>query len=88
MTMTMTVKVLYFASLREAVGRSGEELELPIDVATVGALRTHLAARGEGWHALAAGRNVRAALNQRMVGGEAPVSAGDEVAFFPPVTGG
>ena len=70
----MMVKVLYFASLREAVGRSGEELELPIDVATVGALRTHLAARGEGWHALAAGRNVRAALNQRMVGGEAAVA--------------
>ena len=86
--MTTKVKVLYFAGLREALGQSGEELELPVDVATVGTLREHLAGRGEGWQALAAGRNVRAALNQRMVGAEAAVAAGDEVAFFPPVTGG
>lgn len=84
----MNVKVLYFAGLREAVGQSAEEVGLPSDVATVGALRAHLAARGEGWQALAAGRNVRAAVNQRMVGADAPVAAGDEVAFFPPVTGG
>ncbi|WP_341645091.1 molybdopterin converting factor subunit 1 [Thauera sp. SDU_THAU2] len=82
------MKVLYFASLREAVGRTDEELELPAGVATVGDLRAHLAARGEGWQALAEGRNVRAALNQRMVGADAAVAAGDEVAFFPPVTGG
>ncbi len=86
--MTTKVKVLYFAGLREALGQSGEELELPTGVATVGALRAHLAGRGEGWQALAAGRKVRAALNQRMVGAEAAVAAGDEVAFFPPVTGG
>ena len=82
------MKVLYFASLREAVGRTDEELELPAGVATVGDLRAHLAARGEGWQALAEGRNVRAALNQRMVGADAALAAGDEVAFFPPVTGG
>ncbi|MHB1373271.1 MAG: molybdopterin converting factor subunit 1 [Thauera sp.] len=86
--MTNKVKLLYFASLREAVGRPGEELELPADVSTVGALRAHLAGRGDGWQALAAGRNVRAALNQRMVGADAALAAGDEVAFFPPVTGG
>ncbi|ENO85119.1 molybdopterin converting factor subunit 1 [Thauera linaloolentis] len=84
----MNVKVLYFASLREAIGQPGEELELPAGVATVGALRAHLAARGNGWQALAGGRNVRAAVNQRMVGADEPVAAGDEVAFFPPVTGG
>lgn len=84
----MNVKVLYFASLREAVGTSAEELPLPAGIATVGALRSHLAARGEGWQALGEGRNVRAALNQRMVSGDAVVAAGDEVAFFPPVTGG
>ena len=86
--MTTKVKVLYFASLREAVGRSAEEFALPAGVSTVGALRAHLAERGEGWQALDEGRNVRAALNQRMVGAEAAVAAGDEVAFFPPVTGG
>ena len=46
--MTSKVKILYFASLREAVGCAGEELELPAGVATLGALRCHLAARGEG----------------------------------------
>ena len=82
------VNVLYFASLREALGRSGEALELPAGVATVAALRAHLAARGEAWTALAEGRNVRAAVNQHMVGADGAVQAGDEVAFFPPVTGG
>ena len=86
--MTSKVKVLYFASLREAVGTLGEELALPANVGTVGALREHLAARGDAWGAMAAGRNVRSAVNQRMVGADAPVAAGDEVAFFPPVTGG
>lgn len=84
----MSVKILYFASLREALGCAEETLALPASVATVGALRAHLAARGERWTALGEGRNVRAAVNQRMVAAEAPVAAGDEVAFFPPVTGG
>jgi molybdopterin synthase sulfur carrier subunit len=84
----MTVKVLYFASLREALGRPAEELALPTGVATVGALRAHLAARGEGCQALGEGRNVRAAVNQRMVGADAVLASGDEIAFFPPVTGG
>ncbi len=82
------LNILYFASLREALGCSGERLSLPEGVSTLGALREHLAARGEGWAALAAGRNVRAAVNQRMAGFDAPVAPGDEVAFFPPVTGG
>lgn len=84
----MTVEVLYFASLREALGCAGETLELPAGVRTVGALRAHLAERGAGWQALAGGRQVRSAVNQRMVESDAAVAAGDEVAFFPPVTGG
>ena len=84
----MSVKLLYFASLRAALGRASEELGLPQGVATVGAVRAHLAARGEAWAALAEGRNVRAAVNQHMVGADGAVQAGDEVAFFPPVTGG
>ncbi len=84
----MNVKILYFAALREAVGRSAEELVLPADVGSVGELRAHLAARGEGWQMLAAGRNVRAAVNQRMVESNTALGMGDEVAFFPPVTGG
>lgn len=84
----MSVKVLFFAGLREALGVASESLALPVTVGSVGALRDHLAARGESWAALATTRNLRAAVNQQMVGPDAPVQEGDEVAFFPPVTGG
>jgi len=84
----MSVKLLYFAGLREALGSGGETVELPAGVGTAGALRDHLAARGGAWGALGTMRNLRVAVNQQMVGFEAPVAAGDEVAFFPPVTGG
>lgn len=85
----MTVKVLYFASLREKLGTGAEEVELPAGVASVDALRAHLRARGGAWaEALAEGRLLRAAVNQDMADGAAAVKAGDEVAFFPPVTGG
>ena len=49
---------------------------------------TKLVARGEPWPALAATKNLRVAVNQQMVGFDAAIKAGDEVAFFPPVTGG
>jgi molybdopterin synthase sulfur carrier subunit len=84
----MTVKVLYFASLREALGSSGEALSLPSGVATTGALRDHIAARGEPWAQLVRAKNLRCAVNQALVDFDAPLKAGDEVAFFPPVTGG
>ncbi|MDK9702205.1 MAG: molybdopterin converting factor subunit 1 [Sulfuritalea sp.] len=84
----MNVKVLFFAGLREALGTGSESLALPSDVGTVGALRNHLAARGAPWSALATTKNLRSAVNQQMVGPDAPIKAGDEVAFFPPVTGG
>jgi sulfur-carrier protein len=84
----MSIKVLYFASLRETLGYSHETLTLPAEIASVGALRAHLAGRGGVWEALGEGRNVRAAVNQDMVGADAPVADRDEVAFFPPVTGG
>lgn len=84
----MTVKVLFFAGLREALGTGSEALALPAGIVTVGGLRDHLAARGPSWSALATAKNLRVAVNQQMVGLDAPVKAGDEVAFFPPVTGG
>ncbi|MCX7167584.1 MAG: molybdopterin converting factor subunit 1 [Rhodocyclales bacterium] len=84
----MNVKVLFFAGLREALGVGSESLALPVGVATVGALRDTLAARGEPWSALATTKNLRSAVNQQMVGPDAPVKPGDEIAFFPPVTGG
>lgn len=84
----MTVKILYFAALRDALGRSDETLVLPSGVASVGELQAFLADRGEAWSVLNTGRNVRAALNHRMVQSSVQVNPGDEVAFFPPVTGG
>jgi molybdopterin synthase sulfur carrier subunit len=85
----MKVKVLYFAALREQLGTAGEEIERPAGVATVAALRTHLRGRGGAWErALADGKLVRMAVNQDMAQPAAAIRAGDEVAFFPPVTGG
>lgn len=84
----MTIRILYFASLRDAVGRSDESLLLPAGVGTVGELQGFLADRGEAWAALAAGKNVRAARNQRMAQADESIVPGDEIAFFPPVTGG
>jgi molybdopterin synthase sulfur carrier subunit len=85
----MKVKVLYFASLREQLGIPGEEIELPAGVGTVAALRSHLRGRGGAWElALAETKLVRMAVNQDMAPPTAALKAGDEVAFFPPVTGG
>ncbi len=85
----MNVKVLYFASLREQLGTRGEELQVPPDVTTVAGLRAMLMSRGGAWQsALAQGKALRVAVNQEMAQPGTRVGPGDEVAFFPPVTGG
>lgn len=81
----MALKILYFAGLREAIGSGSESVEVPAGVATVGALRDAL---GRMHPELLSARNLRAAVNQKMAGMDAPIADGDEVAFFPPVTGG
>ena len=81
--------LLYFAWLREHIGRGEETLDLPAEAGTIGGLITYLAARGEGYAAAFAQRDlVRAAVNQTMAEPSTPIAAGDEVAFFPPITGG
>ncbi|HTT37356.1 MAG TPA: molybdopterin converting factor subunit 1 [Burkholderiales bacterium] len=86
---TRTVTVLYFARLKEAFGRGSERIVLPQQVGTVADLRELLRARGGVWEKeLAAGRAVRAAVNQDMAEPATPIRDGDEVALFPPVTGG
>ncbi|HKW38300.1 MAG TPA: molybdopterin converting factor subunit 1 [Burkholderiales bacterium] len=83
----MKVKILYFAGLREQLGSPGEELE--ISASTVAALRSQLMARGGAWQsALAQGKALRVAVNQEMAQPNTALKPGDEVAFFPPVTGG
>jgi molybdopterin synthase sulfur carrier subunit len=85
----MKVKVLYFAGLREQLGKPGEDLDIASSGSTVAALRSQLMARGGVWQsALAQGRALRVAVNQEMAQPTTPVKPGDEIAFFPPVTGG
>jgi molybdopterin synthase sulfur carrier subunit len=85
----MKINLRYFASVREAVGSSGESVDLPADVATVGAVRDFLIARGGAWtDALAHERALRMAFNQVMCEPGTAIAEGGEVAFFPPVTGG
>ncbi len=82
----MSVKVLYFAGLKEALGLPGETIDLPASVATVGALRDWLVEQGRD--KLATAKNLRCAVNQDMAKLDATIKDGDEIAFFPPVTGG
>ncbi|WP_028102768.1 molybdopterin converting factor subunit 1 [Pseudoduganella violaceinigra] len=84
----MLINLKYFASVREALG-GGEQVVMPDGVETVGDVRAWLRHRGEPWaSALAEGRALRMACNQRMCDAAAAVAPGDEIAFFPPVTGG
>ena len=83
----MTVTVRYFASIREALGTGSEAVAT--QAANVGGLRDELIARGGAYaEALARGKAVRLALNQAMCEEAAALKDGDEIAFFPPVTGG
>lgn len=83
------MKILYFAWLRTKIGLSEETLDLPEGVETVAALLAYLKARGPRFaDALKDLAVVRVAINQNYVGPEHPLAAGDEVAIFPPVTGG
>lgn len=85
----MKIRVLYFASLREAVGIDQESLDLPLEVRSLTQVRAYLCARGQPWaDALATRRALRAAVDQVASEPDAQVHDGAEVAFFPPVTGG
>lgn len=83
----MNIQLRFFASLRETLGATGS-LHLPV-AATVGQARDALIAQGAPFDAaLARGRALRAALNQTLCEESAVLKDGDELAFFPPVTGG
>jgi len=83
------VTLLYFAWVRQKTGRSEETLALPDGVKTVADLIAHLQARGSGYaDAFVDPSRLRAAVNQVHAGFETALREDDEVAFFPPVTGG
>jgi molybdopterin synthase sulfur carrier subunit len=83
------INVLYFARLREQLGAGSEGLEAVPEIATLGDIVSLLSARGGVWTQVFSGdQPVMMALNQEMCGADAAVRDGDEVAFFPPVTGG
>jgi len=80
------IKVLFFAQVRELTGTA--TLEVSADYPDVAALRASLAARDDRWALALASGKLLAAVNQTLVPMTHPLHAGDEVAFFPPVTGG
>ena len=83
------VRLVYLARLRDALGKGTESVDLPSNVVTVTALLEWLSRRGGAWtRELAPGRALRVAVNHDLAGPDTPVRPGDEVALFPPVTGG
>ena len=84
------VTLLYFAGLRESLGCSREQVALePVRAPTVASLLESLRARDDRWNeAFSPGKQWRVAVNQQMADLATPLKPGDEVAFFPPVTGG
>jgi len=83
------VKLLYFAWLRARIGQAEEELAVPVEVRDVAGLLEWLRGRGPGYaEALRDLSVIRVAVNQDYVGRDHPIRAGDEVALFPPMTGG
>ena len=83
------MRVLYFAWLRERVGKAEEIIEPPPGTKTVADLMHWLAGRGEEYaYAFENPRVVRAAIDRTHVKAEAPIAGEREIAFFPPMTGG
>ncbi|MDE1939683.1 MAG: molybdopterin converting factor subunit 1 [Alphaproteobacteria bacterium] len=83
------MKLLYFAWVRQKIGKGEEDVKPPAGVATVRDLIRHLTALGPGYaDAFADLSRLRAAVNQEHAGFDAPIGDDDEIAFFPPVTGG
>ena len=85
----MKVKLFYFAKVREAIGIDREELDLGSNIKTVSDLIEVLKGRGSHWQDMfSMSKTFRMAVNQEMVEATHKISANDEVAFCPPITGG
>jgi sulfur-carrier protein len=82
------IRVLFFSQVRELLGTDKLELEAGEHSASAEALRAHLAAIDDKWARVMASDKLLVAINQTLSHWQAPIADGDEVAFFPPVTGG
>ncbi|MCO5073612.1 MAG: molybdopterin converting factor subunit 1 [Rhizobiaceae bacterium] len=83
------MKLIYFAWVRERIGKSEEDIDLPSSIRTVGDLLGWLKSRGEGYEqALQVPQAIRVAINQEHVQHNEPVAGAREIALFPPMTGG
>jgi sulfur-carrier protein len=83
------MKLRYFAWVRERVGKTDEDIEIPAGVVSVGELMAWLASRGEEYaYAFANPKVIRAAIDKTHVQAATPIKGASEIAFFPPMTGG
>jgi molybdopterin synthase sulfur carrier subunit len=82
------VQLRYFASLRETLGIGEEQVELPAGVRDVSELTHWLQSRDSAWNNALSDQRIHVAVNHEIARADMPVSDGDEVAWFPPVTGG
>lgn len=87
--MSRTLKLRYFAWVRERIGKPEEDVDLPAGVATIAELMTWLAGRGEEYaYAFDNPKVIRAAIDRSHVKPQAEIAGAKEIAFFPPMTGG
>lgn len=87
--MGRSIQVLYFSSLKEQLGKESEAIDLPEPISDIQGLREWICARGEPWaEKFNSNQKLMAAVNQEMAKPDTSVADGDEIAFFPPVTGG
>ena len=85
----MSVKLRYFAWVRERIGKPEEDVDIPAGVGTVAELMVWLASRGEEYaYAFENPKVIRAAIDRTHVKPQSPIGAASEIAFFPPMTGG
>lgn len=85
----MSVRIVYFAWVRERIGKSFEDIDLPESVTTVGDLITHLSTLGEEYEAaFAVPQVIRAAIDEEHASHDEAIGPAQEIALFPPMTGG